>query len=922
MPEKLNFEEYRSSVEAVNNYRRQTANQNNSFSLRIVEQNGKKTLQCYDTRSSDDLAKISLYDRIGTLFHFGNAHVENALNYYDKEFGPLANRVIQSKEEIINSKDEIEDNELNRILHADRHYYSKLSFTGRKKYNKLVYMLMDKEKYEKISFTEWLSQKISLFINTLLGNTSNPLHSKEHHLFVMTQENLNDQASFNFTLKDVFLELIKDKAEPEFEILREGIGKMKTHDIEDVEAQETKKEFDQLGVNENMWIDLSTNDHAMKGRIIRQGENQYLFQMSNTGAGLSLNSDLHKEVWNIKENKPLFQTVLEWGPFNKETLTDEFFEELIAATQKGEFPKDDPVKQVENSLEGPEGEQMKPIMALYSVLRKRFPNMLVDKQLDTDPTFFSTKQIGPSCGPNSFWKLARVILTESQFQELLTDAQISYFTKNYKKIATTKDVDNSVLMRTSELVFKFQESTGKVVHLFQKIGLDLIKQGGGFLEKKLENKTPLDWNNLPEEIVLRKGMLTSIEGSTEINVNYEKVRQEGKLCRFNLELNPAGEPTGLHILAYLLYEAILSGDNTKIESQLTEFVKLIDQYPDPSAVPFGSNGLQQLKAIISLYSDLVFEFQQVDGSLAARQKQLQLSNIAQTLYTVYFAKVSANPNKKDLEWINQDLSYTDQAAYNFYKIADTENYINTQNNLWAKYSRDLRPSDTKNLWIAYQKRNAFWTAKNNIQLTSNSAKLDGMMKRRLDIGNRPPIDENNVQLGRISFLDNTKTHELLGTGSIQVNFQKSAELPITSQTPVGAAYLVYHYACMGDETNLQKAVDHLSTMLKDKETIQQLSNKEIELLIEIAQNMKNSALSLKSLDASVESYSLQQSMILISHALYNIAKKGNLSSKEQEEFKQEHDYYNKALPTSFLNERHPLREIQRSANLLFQTLNK
>lgn len=215
--------------------------------------------------------------------------------------------------------------------------------------------------------------------------------------------------------------------------------------------------------------------------------------------------------------------MVEWGPFDKKSLKLDFFKDIVNATVSGIPPqnfeevmsrrpekldKPENVDNLEEIGDGKYGETVKPILAVYSAVRKQFQDVDLSKP-EVDTFYWSSEQMGPTCVPNSYWSLARVILSEEQFSELRTDARIRYFQRNYQKIASGEDRSSASLLHAIEQVnalLSEAEGVGSSVKLFQNIRQDLLSREGG-AKKLMFNNNPFEWENLPDRVNIRQASL-------------------------------------------------------------------------------------------------------------------------------------------------------------------------------------------------------------------------------------------------------------------------------------------------------------------------------------------------------------------------------------------------------------------------------
>ena len=211
-------------------------------------------------------------------------------------------------------------------------------YDGNKHFQKLdtSYQKKDTER----SFIIKIPQLIFSFFKDLWRKTDIYCLSKEHNRTIMIQENLLTHgnmrgANDNIQIK-AFLKHLKNKDTPEFKDLRQALGKLTTLDDiritslfsggRDSIAGKYVAQCQKLNPGESMWVELSSRpgEHSMKGRLARNEDGKYIFQMSNTGAGIGDHPEWHKNEYFQSAN--FYQTVVEWGPFDTH---DVFFQRIL-----------------------------------------------------------------------------------------------------------------------------------------------------------------------------------------------------------------------------------------------------------------------------------------------------------------------------------------------------------------------------------------------------------------------------------------------------------------------------------------------------------------------------------------------------------------------------------------------------------------
>lgn len=141
-----------------------------------------------------------------------------------------------------------------------------------------------------------------------------------------------------------------------------------------------------------------------------------------------------------------------------------------------------------------------------------------------------------------------------------------------------------------------------------------------------------------------------------------------------------------------------------------KFIKLTNDNLNPSTFEVDFTILNELT---NLFRQLSYEFEGVDGTHAGRQKQLQMANIANTLYTVMIAIAPNERNYLDLLKKQGEIVQNSIAnALEIHRIADTGKHLprsedSKKDDFWANRSKGLRAGDFLPLWIAYNKQNNF-----------------------------------------------------------------------------------------------------------------------------------------------------------------------------------------------------------------------
>lgn len=891
----ISNEGFKKSVEALNTFSENLWDKDGNLNRKTVyrlclvkDKNGETILKCYD--KNHPIKPSSLMGKIAYFFHYHPLVSKEVEKFCHKHLGTsLAeiNTVAKSKEELLSD-----------TSFADRHYYSNLSTSARKEYHKLEHTLtkLEMSQDQEKSYLQRQSQKINSSLKELWRASPFFLFTKEYNEFVLTQHNLSDRGGFSFTQKGVFLDLIKGKEGAEFEELRQGIKEMQTLERnvvagalpfgKDLIAKQLKSQFDHLGVGDNMWLDLGScqGRHSMKGRIKQIEENKYIFQMANTGCGLSENSDIHPSLRDDKTGKVLYQTVIEWGPFEKDVMTKDFFKRLLEATVDGKQPEGVDVVNLSENVEGKYQEIIPPILSIYSVIRQQFKENnvpLAQKEYNAEnANYWSPEQIGPTCVPNSFWSLARATLTHDQLQELKTDARIRYLQRNYKTIASGKDQSYFSLIQASEqarVLQRTQENQGlRTSNLIQKITQDLVSRGGQNLEMQLINRNGLDMSNLPEKTTLREAILRKNTGNASINVDFQTLPIEISLQR-----------NGLAAGAYLLYEAVLTGDESIIKESFERFEKEYNK--DINNIQVNLGELNALAALTQLFDRLSFQFQNLDGSLPAREKQLMLMNVSKTLYTIVFKNFITDAEIKKNEYyinfikdVGKELTENLQNALDFYRLGDTGTLKSVEpesQTIWSQISRRARP------WDAYGNHSFSWTGyAKQATFYLNQQNAPELNKRRV-IKTSEEVDLSNIQLRSFYFAGESK-----GRGPITATLNKpEIEKTLPSDSLVAKAYLAYFNLCSGND------VGQLDQFRDEK-----LNEEDKEALIWIAGKLVKASGDLRILDSSAESFESQKKMIKIAGDIYAILGQFKPLADNFDNIKNWGNYYSAARPQDYI----------------------
>lgn len=184
-----------------------------------------------------------------------------------------------------------------------------------------------------------ITQIIVSFFKDIWRQTDYYSDSKEHNRTIMIQENLlthgDVRGSNNRVQIDIFSKHLSTQKDPAFEDLSQALAKLTTNaeitmtsilpwmneDKRDVVINNLVAQCANLKDGESVWVDLATSDHSMKGRIVRRDEGKYLFQMSNTGAGIDEHPNWHKKD---SEKVNLYQTVVQWEFDGPQQFTEEF----------------------------------------------------------------------------------------------------------------------------------------------------------------------------------------------------------------------------------------------------------------------------------------------------------------------------------------------------------------------------------------------------------------------------------------------------------------------------------------------------------------------------------------------------------------------------------------------------------------------
>ncbi len=729
-----------------------------------------------------------------------------------------------------------------------------------------------------------LIQKVASCIKELWRQSPLYALSKDYNLLLMAHEGLSHAGSFNFIHKQLFLKLIKDRNGPHYDDLRQGIKNMETLESTVVKgvtplgreelARKMQNKFESLKPGESMWIDLSSRPgkHAMKGRIACDHEGFCIFQMSNTGAGIESNQDLHKA--QVYKGKPRCQTVVEWGPFAKNELGKDFFHDIINATILGKAPQDYiPKTASKEKATGTFGEAIEPIQAIYYAVRKHFESKIPLKDIRIDSPYWSREQQGPSCVPNSFWGLARVVLSAEEYKNARMDIRIRNLQRNYQKIVSGWDRSDytkiKALEQVQKLIKSLEKSNQQVPAVLQRIAKDVedrIPETRRCVKLKNHNKFHL--TEEMKEIVVRVPKFISIPGSLKAHVEFtvEKMA-DGSNLTLPVTRDAEGKPEGVTTLGHLVYEAILNDDDTAIQNSLTPFLSLLNTSA-PGKLPCNRD---ELAILIRLFLILAEQLREIDRTIEGRAKQMAIVNIAQSLYTVYFAHSLQVTNElgtvdQTAEELGQIMQREMKSATDFYSEIGVGGYRDQKKGIWlgdAVY--DFRPWEFKSEWIPVHTQQTLITVHPQKRIVTPAVGIH--------------IDEKSekfhLQLYVFAPSDKTPQSPINAKRS---KIGKKNILSAGANTVAGKSYLFYYYLATGQDAKAKTTVDELIKSLHKKDTSLEMG--EAAALQEVISLLSQFSEDMRKLDTSAESLLWQHITSLLAKSLLNVLKTNDPGNTE------------------------------------------
>lgn len=744
----------------------------------------------------------------------------------------------------------------------------------------------------KANFIKEGAQKLYSSIKKYWRTTPLYYFSEEHNMLSMSQENLSDRGSLAYIQKNLFINLIKNKHSDNFDSLREELKNMRTLQGKIIIskfprgkkllANQIYHQFESLGKGESMWIDLSSypGEHAMMGRIECNQDGKYVFQMSNTGAGIDVYPEMHKKQY--KNGKIYYQTVLEWGPFDKNVIKKEFFADLMNATLDGKNPKNIDSKDLKER-EGKFGEDLLPINAVYESVFKAFKDVEPNSP-GIDTPYWSRAQQGPSCVPNSIWSLCRVCLTKDEYKEMRTDIRIRNLERNYKQLISGNDRSTHTKIKCLDQIQKLIASAQKdligVPKNFQNIAEDLEESIGKKNEMLFQNKHPLKFNQNITQLPLRTAKLKPVLGEIKANVELTMMKTDKNEPVYVTINRLNGKPTGLATTAYLFYESFLSGDQKVTEKALKSYIAYLKSQPYPSLIQGEDVG--ELFNICQLFKNLSIALQTVDGTAEGKEKQLAMINIAQTLFTTCFV---LNEKTKEIE-ISKMQEVRELLQAQTKDAIDFARYNKSRKSsfppVWLNYQKNLRPFHYKKEWVeAYEKESITLFAREILPIKSNlpSLKAAQITKKSIGLGHKQEEESLFITASFFQFQNDASAIEL-----------KSKKNQIVSTTVDGQAYLIYYYLNAGKYQKLKNAMDYLEELnqkgkVGDPKELQQT-----------ATLLERYSKDLYQLDKSADGFLAQASALKLALGLLEIANttsQNQLQDKQIADIKHRLKYYNR-----------------------------
>lgn len=777
------------------------------------------------------------------------------------------------------------------------------------------------------------------------------MHSEEHNRIILIQDNLvtSDNGTYDKPQVKLFKSHTANNPSPSVVKLHQALENFTTFDTLDLASSSSRdsladtleKQSLELKPGESMWVDMTTlGMHSMKGRIEKTDDGKYVFQMSNTGAGVSKHSNWHKSETFMSSN--FYQTVVQWGPFETSNIfSKEFFRDIMNACLDGKAP--DGVE-IENTDElGENGEALQAIDTVYKTLGHHLPEPN-DLPLRENLSHWSTLQEGGSCVPNSIWALIRVSLPESEYQGLRTEIQLNNLQHLYQSIISGKDATDYTLLLALEQVKTLiinAETAGKgkaAPEIYKNIQKDLQSRvsarqlADDDLKINIINPNPVIISDATMEVELKAGRLVRRPGELNADVVYESISdmyplsnrpQDGKIKEpsLKIERDDQGEPTGVATLAFLLYEAILNDESIEIEAKLKKFVGFLNGIEDPAEIKADK---EELLALTKMFNTLSVDSRNIDGTSQSRPKQLALINISQALYTLLYAQcVKTNQNPYDQKSaINvagvdmfENVDELKRAALTFSKLASKVQQGVYGSNIWYEEDRGIRVFHNKNKWNAYNERliyDASIEEKRQMQINAGVGRLQIPYsslneKSKLNLG-VPPLEENNALKSLVFFQPLDKnTRKPLDAGKIDVGFAlvydkalPEVEIEFIDDKPVattlaGNAYLLYRLL-----PNANDSVDNLDQLseIMDKINLLEVQPSEIASLKAVAGYLRNYSERMRLLDRSPESVALQLLAVKLGFVLLN---KVEATQVELSPFRLEIDYNEALNPKAYLS---------------------
>lgn len=577
------------------------------------------------------------------------------------------------------------------------------------------------EKNDKSNFLVKTIRNIYNYFKSMNMNnvrfTAQYTNSVEYSQSILTQDHLAYQGASEVVCKSLFLNLLKDKTEPECIQFRNGISQMQgfctsIQDHKEV-AQKIVEKFKSLKTGEDMWLNVGISGdvpHAMKARIACEKDNQYVFYLCNTGYGIQENTDFHPVIIDQRTGKSMYQTVARSMPLTKKQLSKSFFLDLMRACFTGAYP---------SGYEESNEKKKNNIGAVYETLRKYIK--MDEVAYSSHSPYWSRAQFGKSCVPNSYWHMAKTVLKDHQYKELRLNARVAFLKQNYEKIVKNYDRSSTTRKIALDLVQKLIwtiEKKGVVtpeLRIFHKIREDLIHKTKGSESVEVmnivRNRKKFGIQSIRDEIIDGKKIrISKVEVKAAAfykkglfqTLGYLDIKKDEKGLPVTIEIehDEKGNPVGITSYAYQFYEALLSKDNKLMKLALKELEKIFSN-SDVEAIKKEAGESHDLLLIANLLNDLTKSLHLIDFTKSGLLKQFSIISVARNLILMEMAKSKGSTPNFTQTAINVFIEYK-----NLEKLihANSVNELAIPNDFWKTYLRQLRPFQYIECWSDLEKQ--------------------------------------------------------------------------------------------------------------------------------------------------------------------------------------------------------------------------